>query len=220
MRTLLGAKLAAAALALFAAAPSTAQPAQSQAPNERDRVLEVLERTKVTRSTYALYVWTRLREPGQAPREEWGAEFHSGDRHRVETPDNRVIADCRAGTGVALAVESGETADGPAVARVACGINTNRSFHSAEYRGVVQTRFGPADRVRLVDDELVREYDVSRDGVLLRTAFKLNEPGEPEVLVAEAVNVVRELPSPDIFDRESLSRSFVPDNYRRPPPRP
>lgn len=210
----------AAMLALALTVPAATDAAHAQDSSDQERVLEVLERTKSTRSTYALYVWTRVAEPGQAPREEWGAEFHSGDLHRVETPDNRVIADCRAGTGVGLAVESGETFDGPGVARVACGINTNRVFHSAEYRGVVQTRFGPADRVRLIDDELVREYDVSRDGVLLRTVFALNGPGEPEILVAEAVDVARELPARDMFDRQSLDRSYVPDNYRRPPPTP
>ena len=210
----------AATLTLGLAAPLIVASAQAQTTTEQERVLEVLERTKVTRSTYALYVWTRITEPGQEPREEWGAEFHFGDLHRVETPDNRVVANCSAGTGTARSLDSGETFDGPGLARVACGINTNRVFQSAEYRGVVQTRFGPADRVRLIDDELVREYDVSRDGVLLRTVFALNQPGEPAILVSDAVEVARELPNQDMFDRESLAQSYVPESFQRAPTRP
>ena len=61
---------------------------------------------------------------------------------------------------------------------------------------------------------------MSRDGVLLRTVFALNQPGEPALLVSDAVDVLGELPSQDMFDRDSLARSFVPESYRRPPARP
>lgn len=207
----------AALLALLAASPVAADAAQAPAVGDQSRVLEVLERTKLTRATYSLFQWTIVNAPGEEPRAEWAAEFHSGDLHRVETPATRVVANCRAGTGIALSVDSGEVVEGPSVANVACGINTNRVFHAAEYRGSVQTAFGPADRVRLTDDELIREYDVSPDGVLLRAAFLANDPGEPQILLSETVDLRREVPDPDMFDRESLDRSYVPEAYRQPP---
>lgn len=208
----------AALLALLAASPVAADAAQAPAAGDQSRVLEVLERTKRTRATYSLFQWTIVREPGEEPRSEWAAEFHSGDLHRVETPATRVVANCRTGTGIAISVDSGEVIEGPNVANVACGINTNRVFHAAEYMGSVETEFGPADRVRLTDDELIREYDVSSEGVLLGTTFLANRPEEPQILLSETVNLLRELPDPDMFDRESLARSYVPEIYRQPPP--
>lgn len=206
-----------ALLALLLLAATAGAAAQTPAPAEQRRVLEVLERTKLTRTSYSLFIWNRITEPQQPPREDWAAEFHLGDLHRVETPTTRVIADCRAGTGTAVSVDTGESVEGPGVARIACGINTNRTFNAAEYRGTVQTRFGHADRVRLVDDELIREYDVSADGVLLGTTFAANQPGEPRILVAEAVALLREAPEASMFSPDSLARSYVPEMYRQPP---
>jgi len=209
-------------LALLIASPVAGDAAQapgaSPAPaGDPARVLEVLERTKLTRATYSLFGWTSVSEPGEAPRAEWAAEFHSGDLHRVETPGTRVVADCRAGTGFALSVESGEVIEGPGVANAACGINTNRVFHAAEYVGRVQTEFGPADRVRLTDDEMIRDYDVSPDGVLLGSTFRAGDEEETQILLSETVDLLRDAPDPDMFDPESLDRSFVPEAYRQAP---
>lgn len=205
---------------LFAGqAQPDAQPAPQPSSGNEARVLEVLERTKITRVTYSLYIWNRITPPGEEAREEWSAEFHSGELHRVETPRDRVIANCRTLTGTAISLETGERIEGPSVARVACGINTNRRFSAVEWLGTIQTRFGAADRLRLIDDELIRQYDVSRDGVLLGTVFAVNRPGEPAVLTASAVAVKGDLPERDMFDVESLSRSVVPDRYRQPPRR-
>ena len=208
-----------AALLLAAvAAPVAGCAAQNPADRERqERAVEVLTRTKETRTPYSLFLWTRVTPPGEAPREEWSAEFHSGHLHRVETPNVRLVADCRAGTGTAIQLDTGETTEGPEVARVGCGINTNRSFDRAEHDGVIQTAFGPADRVRLIDEEMIREYDVSKDGVLVRTKFRANSEGQPQILLAETAALLREEPDPAMFDLESLERSFVPETYRRAP---
>jgi hypothetical protein len=56
--------------------------------------LKVLEKTKSTRATYSVFFWNRV-DPGNRPAfEEWSAEFHMGALHRVETPRDRLIADC------------------------------------------------------------------------------------------------------------------------------
>lgn len=204
------ARAALLACALLAAPPASAQ-------NDNDRVLAVLERTKTTQATYANYIWNRVARLGEETVEEWSAEFHSGDLHRVETPRNRMIADCRALTGVAIDLETGERIEDAAVARVACGINTNRIFRSALWEREVETRFGRADRVQVVDDEFVRTYDVSSDGILLATTFAENQPDGEIVLAAVTVAVERRLPAADMFDEESLSRSYVPEQYRHAP---
>jgi hypothetical protein len=53
-------------------------------------VAAVVDRTKSTRATYAIYTWIRISRLGQPPHEEWSAEFNSGALHRVETPRDRV----------------------------------------------------------------------------------------------------------------------------------
>jgi hypothetical protein len=193
--------------------PSLAAPKDSELP----MVLDVLERTKTTDATYSLYMWNRITLPGQDPVQEWSAEFHSGHLHRVETPRDRVVADCLSRTGFALSVLTGKISEGPSVANAACGINTNKRFLAAEWKGVVQTPFGKADRVRVVDQDNIREYDVSEEGILFRTTYTENEVGERLLLVVQAVNVVGILPNPDMFDAKSLSKSFVPEQYKIAP---
>lgn len=180
------------------------------------KVKEVVDRTKATQATYALYIWNEMSRDGTLV-QEWGAEFHSGDKHRVETPRDRLIADCKAQTGSGLTPATGETLDGPAVARAACGINTNKAFLAAEWKGLVKTPFGMADRVRLVDKDNIRTYDISPSGVILRTTYARNSPDAPIESTSEAVSVLSELPAPDMFDKASLSRSYVPDRFKSAP---
>lgn len=180
------------------------------------KVKEVVDRSKMTRTTYAMYSWNELSLNGQ-PVQEWGAEFHSGDQHRVETPRDRLIADCKAQTGVALSLTTGKTVEGPFVAKAACGINTNKAFIATEWLGVAQTPFGPADRVRLSDKTDIRTYDISPTGVILRSTYAQNSPEQPLGLSSEAVAVLSELPATDMFDKASLARSYVPDSFKTAP---
>lgn len=180
------------------------------------QVKAVVDRTKATRETYAMYSWNEMPGGGQ-PIQEWGAEFHSGDKHRVETPRDRVIADCRAQTGVALNLATGEVVEGPVVARGACGISTARPFTSAEWLGPVRTPLGSAERIRLSDNNNIRTYDISPTGVILRATYAENTASKPISLTSEAVAVLAQLPAPDIFDRASLSKSYVPDRFKTAP---
>jgi hypothetical protein len=177
----------------------------------------IIARTKLTRETYAAYYWNSIQHPGQQIVEEWSAEFNSGSLHRVETPRDRVVADCAAQTGTYLSLISGEVVTGPQVARVACGINTNHQFLAVETLGRVETDFGVADRVRVSDAENVRTYDISEAGIILRTSFETNDARHLAVLNMKAINVTHSLPSPDMFDTASLQTSFVSDRFRTAP---
>jgi hypothetical protein len=180
--------------------------------------LKVLEKTKSTRATYSVFFWNRV-DPGNRPAfEEWSAEFHMGALHRVETPRDRLIADCSKLTGVAISLQTGETIEGPAVARAGCGINTNKPMISAELRGAVKTEFGSTERVRVTDAEHVREYDVSEDGILLQSTYREGSANGRLSIAGFAVGLERRVSSPDMFSRASLSPSFVPAKYMLPPP--
>jgi hypothetical protein len=207
-------RLAATAILLAGLVGTVPAPANQ---NEAAKVTAVIARSKLTRSTYAVYFWNRIQPPGQEAAEEWSAEFNSGSLHRVETPRDRLIADCAAHTGTYLSLVTHEVVTGPQIAGVACGINTNRPFLALEALGRVKIRFIDADRVRVTDAENVRTYDISDDGIILRTTFETNDARHLLVLDVEAVEVSRSLPSSNIFDEASLNMSFVPDRLKAAP---
>jgi len=209
MKLLASALISAILLTPHAAAADTSK-------DNATAALKVLERTKTTGATYSLYLWNRVAPARQPSFEEWSAEFHKGNFHRVETPRDRLIADCSKLTGTALSVTTGKTIEGPSVAAAACGINTNASILSVELRGMISTKFGSTQRVRVTDTQNVREYDVTDDGILLQSTYRDRADGRL-LITGSAIDVKRDVPSPDMFSRESLARSFVPAEYRAPP---
>jgi hypothetical protein len=178
---------------------------------------KIISLTRETKGTYALYVWNKVTPKDAEPFEEWSAEFHSGDLHRVELPRIRIVADCAAMIGTKLDVETGERFTDTSVAKAACGINANPEMLSARKLGVKSTPFGKATTVQIVDSRERREYDVSEDGVLLRTIILDNDKGRHRWVVAEATHVSRTLPEGDIFSDQSLDRSVVAAEFREQP---
>jgi hypothetical protein len=186
-------------------------------PDEANKVAAVIARSKTSKTTYAVYFWNRIQHPGQSATEEWSAEFNLGNLHRVETPRDRIVADCSAQTGTYLSLPSGKLVTGPEVAAVACGINTNRHFLEMRSLGRVKTRFGDADRVRVADSENIRTYDISKEGIILRTLYQQNDSGHATALEVETVGLSHTLPATAMFDQASLARSFVSQQFRRNP---
>ncbi len=196
--------------ATLSAGACQAQPAMDP------RVQSVIDRTRQTHVVYANYIWGTTAWTGVAPSDEWSAEFHSGDLHRVENPRIRAVADCKAMTGAYLDIATGKITRDAAVARVSCGISTNAPFKSSRYDGSVQSPFGPAERFTVSDGQQRRTYDVTADGAIVRSYFILEATGEMTI-DQRSVAVLPTLPATDIFDEASLSRSFVPDQYKTPP---
>ena len=120
-------------------------------------------------------------------------------------------------TGTHLSLVTRERTSGPAVAKAACGINANKEVREVARLGEVQTMAGKADRVRVVDAQNVRTYDVTSDGILVGSTYADATPDEPLRLVLKAAGVLRSVPSDDIFTEESLERSAVPPEYRHRP---
>jgi len=55
--------------------------------------------TRNTTATYSVFAWNIITRSNKPTEQEWSAEFHQGALHRVETPRDRIIADCAAMTG-------------------------------------------------------------------------------------------------------------------------
>ncbi|PVM84075.1 hypothetical protein DDF62_24060 [Caulobacter radicis] len=203
--------VAAGMILMVAACAPPAKPASDP------RVDAVIERSRTTRATYAVYAWVRVERPNEGAMEEWSTEFHSGDKHRVETPADRVVADCATGTGKTLTIATGEILAGPEYARAACGVNSNRPILEKAYVGSRGTPTGRVDRIRLTDAGLIRIYDIDQNGVIVGTTFKLRHENNRTVLSMLKVVVEGDLPATDIFDHASLQRSVVPDRYKVAP---
>jgi hypothetical protein len=179
-------------------------------------VVNIIALTRETQSTYAAYFWNAITREGEEPVGEWSAEFHSGNLHRVETPRDRIIADCKAMTGTYLVIETGELIEGPEVAKAACGINANQKIISKRKLANVRTQFGEASRIEINDSEFRRTYDVSKESVLL--AGTMSDAGKDGKLrmINKATHVSRLLPKGDIFSVVSLYRSVVAEKFKRP----
>jgi hypothetical protein len=180
-------------------------------------VAPIVNRTHTTRATYAVYYWNRLTPQRGEASEEWSAEFNRGNWHRVETPRDRMIADCSAMKGIDLSLETGQIVSGPAVAKAACGINANRPIRSSEYLGRQQGKLGEFDRVRLTDAGDIRTYDVSADGVILGVTYANVDKPEDVTLTMATTGLDHALPDTDMFSPESLGRSVVPDRFKVAP---
>ncbi len=204
--------LAASLLVSTAAYEST-----SGRPGASTRVGEVVVRSKTTRATYALYTWIRMAKTGEPVVEEWSAEFNAGRYHRVETPRDRLVADCEAMTGTALRIPTGEVYSGREVAAAACGIDSNPEVALATWDGEFPSPFGKVDRIRLTNEAFIRIYDVNGDGVIVRADILYNTPGARPTLQTLSTDLFPKIPAGDMFSRESLSVSFVPEAYKAGP---
>jgi len=208
------------AVAMIALALSSSCAPSSADPASEAKADAVIQRTKLARTTYSVYVWNLLTPLGGTDREEWAAEFNSGPLHRVETPGVRIVANCDTVTGEHVVVATGEKGSGSGDAQTACGISTRVPFRSKAWLGEVMTPFGKADRVRVSDGELVRTYDIDKDGVILRAEFDTDNLLHKRVLLGVTVARPNAVPEEDIYDGDSLLRSFTPPQYKKPPAQP
>jgi len=201
-----------AALRFVALAMVTASPVLATLSGDFVKVQEILARTRTTKATYALYTWYQL--PNLPQKEDWAAEFNLGNMHRVETPLHRIVADCVKGVGTHLSVATGESETGAGWAKAACGINANKPLLSADFIGSHMTKYGKVDRVRVVDKDDIRFYDVTSDGILQYAKTLNNAPGQSLTLDTLASTIVRKPLPPEMFTTDSLKRSYVPAEYR------
>jgi hypothetical protein len=188
--------------------------ADASIPDDAERLIS---KTRTTQAVYSLYLWNRITPPDLAPTEDWSAEFHSKNMHRVETPLHRIIADCKLMTGTWLDVAKGEFTSNETVAKAACGIDANPKVLSARRTGTVVTPFGKAEGIEISDPFQIRTYAISANGALLAATISGNDKTRMLWLDNRATHFETKLPNHDIFSKSSLSRSVVAEKYRKPP---
>ena len=120
--------------------------------------------------------------------------------------------------GAHLKLATGKTSTDEWVAKAACGINANRPILKSKFLGQVGTPFGPAQRIRMTDQDNIRTYDVVKSGALVaQTIADLDGTMRVENVATELLATV---PEGDIFSETSLQSSAVADRYKeRPSPK-
>lgn len=178
------------------------------------RVRKVMALTRNTHATFSLYAWNVVKPEGKPQFGQWSAEFHSGDLHRVESGQHRMVADCKQMTASYFDPETLLIIDDNKAARVACGVADLRPIQRGAYLGRASGRFGWVERIRIEDGETIRTYSIDRRGAIVAQTVA-NSKGQ-WILRLEAREIRSWVPSA-IFTRESLNHSVVPDNMKSPP---
>jgi hypothetical protein len=198
--------------ALFMPIAILAGSAESAGTSSIDpEAVQVMNLTRQTKSTYSAFNWNVITPPGGKAFEEWAAEFHSGSLHRVETPRDRIVADCSAMTATYLNLASGEMENGAEFAKRACGIADHLGITNARMLPSATGRYGPVRRVIVEDSQTVRTYSVDAKGIIVEEQISL--PDGTLVLDMHVVAVKKSVPQ-GIFTVESLHRSAVPVRYK------
>ncbi len=182
-----------------------------------DPAWSVVQRTKATKATYAAYQWNTIRDDEGNPSGEWAAEFHSGDMHRLEIAEVRIVANCRTHQGWLYDVKAGETQDSDTVWLTACGIDTTDQITAVDLLPQLGGKGGPFDVVKITGGPWIRYYAVDRNGVIVRSNRVAANGSPSPCLQNRALAILPALPARDMFTRASLARSFVPERYRQAP---
>lgn len=186
------------------AAPSSVDP----------RVRKIMALTRNTQATYSLYAWNVIKPAGEPQFGQWSAEFHSGSLHRVESGDNRVIADCKQMTASYFDPQQQRIVDDDKAARVACGVADHKPILRGVYLGRAASRFGQVERIRIEDADTIRTYSIDRRGVIVAQTVA---DAKGRLALTLEVREVRSWVPKAIFSRESLDHSVVPESMKVPP---
>ena len=177
-----------------------------------------IKRTRSTNATYAAYLWgTAVGEDGKAE-ENWLAEFHTGDWHRMEGPNVRVIANCRTHVGYFHDIATGVTSDAPNAYRGSCGIYDAPDVTNVELLPEIVIGGERLDQIRITDTKFVRQYAIDQRGVIVGSDWVAESGANAPCIKTRAVAVLSALPDADIFSRESIGKSVVPTRYQSIPP--
>lgn len=198
---------------LFAFALALSVPQAAPKQGEAVLVQQLIERTQTTRAPYALVSTNEIRRD-DATIHEFSAEFNRGDLHRVETPRDRIVTNCRTGWNAHLNVASGKITHDDSVSGMACGVYTSDGVVSAEITGTRSSQFGRLQQLKIKTvSGLTRIYGIAANGAIV--AEEIVDPaGEPR-LIMTAISLSNRVPSTDLFSEASLAESAVPDEMRK-----
>jgi hypothetical protein len=177
----------------------------------------VVERTRQTQSTYAVYLWGSALDKDGNTEEHWSAEFHSGDWHRMDSPKIRVIANCRTHVGYFHDVATGQTTDAPNAYRGSCGIYDAPDVSEIIKLDSISSDNRQLDQIKITDAKFIRQYAIDSDGVIVGSDWTAKDGSAAPCVKTRAIAVIPILPEKDIFSEVSLARSVVPVQYQSMP---
>lgn len=185
------------------------------APKEREAALvqQLIERTQTTQASYALVSRNEIRRD-DATVHEFAAEFNNGDLHRVETPRDRIVTNCRTGWNAHLNVATGAITHDDGASGMACGVYTGDGVVSAEITGTISSQFGLLRQLKIKTvGGLTRSYSIAHNGAIV--SEEIVDPAGTPRLLSTAMSLSDRLPPTDIFSEASLAKSVVPDEMIR-----
>jgi hypothetical protein len=146
-------------------------PAVAQAKMDA-RALEVIDKSRVTRASYFVISTVEVNFKEFAPDRFIGGEFHSGIWHRIEDKNARVVANCETRLGYRLMIASLTMTKGADAAVGVCGVGERDNVEEVRWLGIIRGKFGAAERVRIIDREYIRTYDILPDGAIVKNIWQ------------------------------------------------
>lgn len=194
---------------LFAFALAFSVPQGAPKVAEAALVQQLIERTQTTQEPYALVSSNEIRRD-DTTLHEFAAEFNQGDLHRVETPRDRIVTNCRTGWNAHLNVATGAITHDDSVSGMACGVYTGDGVVNAEITGTTRSQFGLLQQLKIKTiSGLTRIYGIAANGAIVSEEI-VDPAGKPR-LVMTAISLSDHLPTTDIFSEASLAKSVVTD---------
>ena len=148
------------------------------------------------------------------------AEFHRGSMHRVETAQQRVIANCRTGERIVYDVRADRIERSVRRDGGACGIGNPEAVLSSRLLPPVTGPWGRADMIELTGPDFVRRYAVTDDGILVAGDYIPRRPDVGLTIETVSAEVTRATPDAAMFEEGSLRRAFGPTRGGETPSRP
>jgi hypothetical protein len=199
------------ALALAVAASALVNSPTTAHSVAASEVNSIIKRTQTTQATYGLVSTNEIRRDDRTIH-EFAAEYNQGDLHRVETPRDRIVSNCRTGWSAHLDIATGLVTLSDGIAAVACGIWTGDVVHSAEMTGTRPSEFGSLQLLKITTYASARTYEVAPNGAIVGETIT-DQNGKLR-LITRAISLSEQLPPGDIFSEASLARSVVPDELK------
>lgn len=189
--------------ALLLAAPAFAQ--EGMSPGVR----AVFERSRAPALDFSMVHTSRATVHGTTTIDV-SAEFHRGSMHRVETAEQRVIANCRTGERIVYDVRADRIERSVRGDGGACGIGHPEAVLSSRALPPVTGPWGRADVIELTGPDFVRRYAVTGDGILVVSDYIPRRADVGLTIETVSAQVTRATPDAAMFEEASLRRAFGP----------
>lgn len=200
--------IAALAIAAWSWVSSYARPTEIAA----SQVDALIKRTQTTDATYALVSTNEIRRD-DGTIHEFSAEFNRGEMHRVETPRDRVVVNCRTGWSAHLNIATRTVTYNDALSNGACGIYIGDIVRNAKMTGSRMSPFGNLQKLKIETYAATRTYEVAPDGAIVAETIA-DQNGKLRLLM-KAISLSEQLPEGDLFSEASLARSAVSDELQK-----